>query len=196
MPGLRRGIFAARFRIISLLGRGAMGEVYRADDLRLGQPVALKLLTDLGPKRRDALARFTSGSAAGSHDRTSQCLPCIRHRRGGGLALPVDGIRRRRDARLGARAHRATAPEKASMSPASCAPVLPLPTNMGSCIATSNRRTSCSMVAAASASWILALRCRPANASIGSLALPPISLQNSWRARSRRNARTCFRLAW
>jgi hypothetical protein len=33
-------VFAVRFRIVSLLGRGAFGEVYRADDLRLGQPVA------------------------------------------------------------------------------------------------------------------------------------------------------------
>lgn len=38
-------LFARRYRIVSLLGRGAMGEVYRADDLRLGQPIALKLLT-------------------------------------------------------------------------------------------------------------------------------------------------------
>jgi serine/threonine-protein kinase len=53
-------VFAARFRVVSLLGRGAMGEVYRADDLRSGQPVALKLLTDLGPLHGDALARFTS----------------------------------------------------------------------------------------------------------------------------------------
>ena len=37
-------IFAGRYRIVSLLGRGAMGEVYRADDLRLDQAVALKLL--------------------------------------------------------------------------------------------------------------------------------------------------------
>jgi serine/threonine-protein kinase len=51
-------LVAGRYRIISLLGRGGMGEVYRATDLTLSQPVALKFLPESGPDHQRALERF------------------------------------------------------------------------------------------------------------------------------------------
>ena len=37
-------VLAERYRVVGLVGRGGMGEVYRADDLKLEHPVALKFL--------------------------------------------------------------------------------------------------------------------------------------------------------
>ena len=51
-------ILAERYRIVGLLGKGGMGEVYRADDLKLGQPVALKFISDQLARDPQSLARL------------------------------------------------------------------------------------------------------------------------------------------
>ena len=51
-------IIAERYRVVALAGRGGMGEVYRAEDLKLSQVVAIKFLPETLSQDAAALARF------------------------------------------------------------------------------------------------------------------------------------------
>jgi serine/threonine protein kinase len=70
VTGLQPGDVIAGYRIVGVLGRGGMGAVYRAEDIRLGRHVALKVL---GPAMA-ADARFRE-----RFERESRLLASIEH---------------------------------------------------------------------------------------------------------------------
>jgi serine/threonine protein kinase len=58
------------YRIISKLGEGGMGEIWRATDTKLGREVAVKVLPDAFAHDPDRMARFT---------REAQVLASLNH---------------------------------------------------------------------------------------------------------------------
>src|SRR5437879_10214111 len=60
----------AHYRIVSKLGEGGLGEVYRATDTKLGRDVAIKILPESFAQDRDRMARFA---------REAQVLASLNH---------------------------------------------------------------------------------------------------------------------
>ena len=53
-----QGTHFGPYEVISLLGEGGMGQVYRGRDPRLGRDIAIKILAKESAHDKDALARF------------------------------------------------------------------------------------------------------------------------------------------
>ena len=61
------GSKVSHYRILEKLGAGGMGEVYLAEDMRLGRKVAIKILSEEYTTNKDRLHRFEQEAAAASN---------------------------------------------------------------------------------------------------------------------------------
>ena len=86
------------YEIISPLGKGGMGEVWRARDPRLGRDVAIKVLPADVAADPDRLARFEREAKSVAALNHPNIVDAALDRGGGGRPLPHDGAGRGRAA--------------------------------------------------------------------------------------------------
>jgi eukaryotic-like serine/threonine-protein kinase len=72
-------ILAAKFRLVSLLGRGGMGDVWRADHLALRAPVVVKLMSVNIASSPEALARFHREAQSAANLRSPHVVQILDH---------------------------------------------------------------------------------------------------------------------
>jgi eukaryotic-like serine/threonine-protein kinase len=66
LVGIAPGEHIGTYEVVSLLGAGGMGEVYRARDPQLGRDVAIKILPPISSTDPERLARFEREARAPS----------------------------------------------------------------------------------------------------------------------------------
>ncbi|XXX77217.1 serine/threonine-protein kinase [Sorangium sp. So ce134] len=77
--GLEGQVLVGRYRLIRPLSSGSMGTVWRADDLTLGSPVAIKMLGPLYAKDETVRARFYQEAQAAAALRSPNVVQILDH---------------------------------------------------------------------------------------------------------------------
>ncbi len=72
-------VLVDKYRLVSLLGRGGMGEVWRAEHLGLRAPVAIKLMNPEIVSNPEALARFNREAQAAASLRSPHVVQVLDH---------------------------------------------------------------------------------------------------------------------
>ncbi|WP_437992034.1 protein kinase domain-containing protein [Sorangium sp. So ce145] len=77
--GLEGQVLVGRYRLLRPLSSGSMGTVWRADDLTLGSPVAIKMLGPLYAKDETVRARFYQEAQAAAALRSPNVVQILDH---------------------------------------------------------------------------------------------------------------------